>query len=229
MSFGKWSTRKKIIDFFCEKRAKKNLSKPVKPATLLMMKAIMNYNPEVIDTIKEFGNGSRFLSMITLTEPKMLKKNRKTKEPNPYEGRIVKLTKYVFHINADYKKVVEKQIKKTTGEEVDYPVKENYFRHTDICKSIVTDRKSETKLYICGILRNTKSKWFLKTETGKLVMIDKKQLKDYLPEKKKSEFKPEFRTIELKNVLRIQSGKIVWDFLKPKKISKTRNRDLVVR
>ena len=167
-----------------------------------------------IDSLIQFvaglGNASRFVSLLTVTEPKMNKKHRETKQPNPYEGKVIKISQYVFHLNADYKKKVEKAIEKETGEKAEYQVQENYFDHIDICKSIVVNKKDLNKKYIAGIVLSVKSKYYLNNGNGKYSPINKELLSPYFPPITKGEFKPEFRTISLDNIVRIKSGKAVF-------------------
>lgn len=164
-------------------------------------------NDKLIEFIASLGNSSRFISLLTVTEPTMVKKHRGTKEPNPYLGKVIKVSKYVFHLNVDYKKKVEKNIEKETGVKTDYEVKENYFDHIDICKSIVVNKKNPSKKYIAGIVLSVKSKYYIHEGNGKYSPIKKELIKPYLPVKPKQEFKPEFRTISLENIVRIKCGK----------------------
>lgn len=163
-----------------------------------------NDNQPLIDFIASLGNSSTFISLLTVTEPTMVKKHRETKVPNPYLGKVVKFSQYSFHLNADYKKKVEKNIQKETGIETNYSVKENYFDHIDICKSIVVNKKNPNKKYIAGIVNSVSSKYFLIDDNGKYQPIKKELIKPYLPVKPKQEFKPEFRTISLENIVRIK-------------------------
>lgn len=164
----------------------------------------------LIQFVARLGNASRFISLLAVTEPKMNKKHRETKEKNPYDGKIIKVSQYSFHLNADYQRKVEKAIEKETGEKSEYQVKENYFDHVDLCKSIVVNRKDSNKKYIAGIVLSVKSKYYIDNGNGKFSPINKELLKPYFPPVSKGEFKPEYRTISLDNIVRIKSGKSVW-------------------
>lgn len=183
-------------------------------------------NSSIQNTILELGNASKFISVICATEPKMNKKHREDKTPNPYLDRIIKVSRMSFHINVDYKKAVEKRIEKSTGEKTDYEVKENYFEHIPECKAI-TRHKTKNKFYLNGIVTEVKSKYFLRNENGRYTEIDKAQLAPYFPPKKKSEFKPEYRAISLENIARIKCGDISWKVNETDKTKETSVLELV--
>lgn len=82
---------------------------------------------------------STFVHLVTVTEVKMVQKDRVTKEPNPYHNRVTKKLSGNFLIGNDYeKRVITNDTKE--GGEGNFEVKENWFEH--VTKCVVKSKKT---------------------------------------------------------------------------------------
>lgn len=53
--------------------------------------------------------GASYVNVITKTSPEMVKKNRETKEPNPYLGRIARMAERYGMLGASYERVINNE------------------------------------------------------------------------------------------------------------------------
>jgi hypothetical protein len=162
-----------------------------------------------MNSIEQFARsikGTKITSVRTITVPDMLKRN------NPFYGSVIKVTDQNMLFGGDYKKACDKGLKKQGIENPDYQVKDVWHKHVDNCPALVTDKRTESKLYLFGrVIENpktgkiqSKARYLMKLSNGKFVPIQKSMIESFLKKKKPSDFKPTMRTFELGNVVRVK-------------------------
>jgi len=63
--------------------------------------------------------GAQPVTFLAVTKPKMLKKHRETKDPNPFEGRVTKVSRVNGFINWRYANSVNRQRERERGDEAE--------------------------------------------------------------------------------------------------------------
>jgi hypothetical protein len=144
-----------------------------------------------------------FGSIFQATEPKALKKDRVTKQPNPF-AQIIKESKVSCIFNADYAKQVVNQLKREDKDESEYKRGEavmeiEFFGNNDFFGINVKNQKLVIRYRPND---NTKPTTEYKAD-NKVVSFD--QVKNYLPERKQAtnqgtEREILWRTVYLENV-----------------------------
>jgi len=97
---------------------------------------------EIFKTIEK----STFVNLVTEVEVKMVQKDRETKEPNPYYGKVIKQNKGNYLIGNDYGNRNGTNQEKEGIDPESFEVKDNWFEHVSKC--VVRNKKSPEKMYL---------------------------------------------------------------------------------
>ena len=131
------------------------------------------------------SNGKNiFASVMTVTEPKMVVKDRTTKEPNPYLGKVKKITHTVLSIGNNYESAVNNRLTKE-GKENDF-VAQGITGRVHISDMILESVKDPNQHYLeVFAMTNTPPKVEYRMDDGTIVPIEK--IKPFLPVVKENE------------------------------------------
>jgi hypothetical protein len=97
---------------------------------------------EIFKTIEK----STFVNLVTEVEVKMVQKDRETKEPNPYYGKVIKQNKGNYLVGNDYGDRNGTNQEKEGIDPETFEVKDNWFEH--VTKCVVRNKKSPEKMYL---------------------------------------------------------------------------------
>ena len=89
---------------------------------------------------------STFVNLVTETEVKMVQKDRTTKEPNPYYGKVIKKNKGNYLIGNEYGDRNGTNQEKEGIDPTTFEVKDNWFQHVSKC--VVESKKNPEKKYL---------------------------------------------------------------------------------
>lgn len=89
---------------------------------------------------------STFVNLVTEVEVKMVQKDRITKEPNPYYGKVIKRNRCTYLIGNEYGDRNGTNQEKEGIDPTTFEVRENWFQHVSKC--VVQNKKSPEKMYL---------------------------------------------------------------------------------
>jgi len=156
--------------------------------------------------------GATPITFIANTDPKMVKKHRETKTPNPYIGAI-KISKVNGIVNFKYEEGVNRRLEKE-GKTPDFEAKENWHQaivRPDGTLTPLCEHKQNGKKYLRFMPINAIETSFELDGQP----IDKEILKPYLPAHKPNTNqgldKPmDFRTYDIDNIKQLKMNKIIY-------------------
>lgn len=148
---------------------------------------------------KNYGNSSLFGSVVTVTEPKLTKKDRVTKEPCPY-GKIIKRTTNTVGINYDYH---TSKANKLGVEKSDVTVQKPFGTH-HVSKLILQKDTDENQYYL-SLQYNTANKSKVEYFDGQGNVLQKEDIKGFLPKPSTSELPP-VRSPKVESIVKLSIG-----------------------
>jgi len=162
--------------------------------------------PAMVEFLTSIGTASTFVSMDTVTSPKL-------KKTCPFKG-VVKRATVAGWLNVDYKRKVESNVANALGvkaSEVEYTPGDVWFKHlpSDNGKPspvVVNKTKDDGKFYMFYFHRKTKDAGYF-DETGKQVAYA--DLQPHFYASSKSEFKPEVRAVCLNNLQKLKARGLI--------------------
>lgn len=89
---------------------------------------------------------STFVNLVTEVEVKMVQKDRLTKEPNPYYGKVIKKNRGNYLIGNEYEDRTGTNGEREGIDMSNFEVKDNWFEH--VSKVVVRSKKSPEKMYL---------------------------------------------------------------------------------
>lgn len=158
--------------------------------------------PAMVDFVKSCNGSSTFVSMETVTQPKL-------KKSCPFNG-VTKTSSVTGWINIDYKAAVERKVAAVMGvpvAEVDYtpgdvwhkPVMDDSGKMTPLR---VNKTKDDGKVYLFYFHRKTTEAVY-RDASGKI--LNYSDLKPHFYATSQSEFKPAVRSVTLNNVTKLKA------------------------
>lgn len=117
--------------------------------------------------------GEQVVTLVAETEPKLNKKHRVTKEPNPYEGRVTKRAVVECTLNANYAARVNAQ-RIAEGKVADFESQERKYGERIGDSPLVQHGE---KMFVTGIREGGDSMFLLDGEPGK---VTKDELEPYM-------------------------------------------------
>jgi hypothetical protein len=155
------------------------------------------------------NNGTNmFASVMTVTEPKMVVKDRITKEPNPYLGRVKKISKMVLSLGNNYESAVENRRKKEGVQGGFQAGTITGRRH--VSRMILESEKNPEQKYLeVFAMSNTPAQVEYRLDDG--TVVDAEKIKPYLPvesENKSQGLENDVKvfTYKLENVREVKIG-----------------------
>lgn len=134
---------------------------------------------ELLQTLD--GNAASFVTIFSVTDPRMTKKDRQTGEPNPWHGKAYKLTILYGNLNVEYEKTVNNQRKRERRERNFKSEGRKYGYKKDANGCVIYDNGQPKYL----ALQPIKAKSIICDFEG--TFLSKNVLGDVLPKKSKSQ------------------------------------------
>lgn len=160
---------------------------------------------EMVGFLKTIGTECQFVSMLTVTDPKM----RTT--GNPYKG-VQKVSRRNGLLNVNFTNAVERNIAESFGispTQVEYNAGKTWYKHLTTTDgkplALCVHQKDETKYYLQYYPQKSETKYLMPDGTE----IAEENLKPFLYEREPNDFKPIVVVLALASIRELKAQKMI--------------------